>query len=89
MNYKKFLYVKIINQKTIYYKYSNKSLLLILESNNLFVENNCRSGYCGLCKATLLSGRIKYLKKKIIGYTSKNEILLCSCKATSNLVIKI
>lgn len=63
------------------------SLLTGLESQGLVLEYQCREGYCGVCRACLLRGEVCYIRKPLASL-QQNEILLCSCKAKSDLEIK-
>ncbi len=48
--------------------------------------SECRNGYCGACKTTLLSGQVRYLTPPI-AYTRPGEILPCCCTPVSDLLL--
>ncbi|WAI12052.1 MAG: class I ribonucleotide reductase maintenance protein YfaE [Buchnera aphidicola (Macrosiphum albifrons)] len=81
--------IEIINiKKKIIYK--KKTLLFVLELNNINIEYQCRSGYCGMCRIELIKGEIFYLKKQPMAALFKeSEIFPCCCQPNGNIVIKI
>ncbi|QIQ42164.1 MAG: 2Fe-2S iron-sulfur cluster binding domain-containing protein [Buchnera aphidicola (Microlophium carnosum)] len=77
-----------INKKILYKK--NISLLFVLKLNNINIEYQCRSGYCGICRIELVRGKIFYLiKQPIAALFKEKEIFPCCCKPNGNIVIKI
>lgn len=86
----KYPIIKIINlQKTIFYK-KNLSLLSVLKINNIYIEHQCCSGYCGICRVELIHGQVFYLiKQPMAALLKKQDILTCCCKPYSNIIIKI
>jgi len=95
MNLKSFNYkmtdsiIEIINLKKIFYK-TNNSILSILESNNINLEYQCRSGYCGMCRIELVKGKVFYfIKQPVAALFKKQEIFPCCCKPNGNIIIKI
>ncbi|QCI20143.1 MAG: class I ribonucleotide reductase maintenance protein YfaE [Buchnera aphidicola (Brevicoryne brassicae)] len=82
--------IEIINIKTkISYK-KNTSLLSILELNNIRVEYQCRSGYCGVCRIELIKGHIIYsIKQPIAALLTKKDIFPCCCQPNGHIVINI
>ncbi|QCI15869.1 class I ribonucleotide reductase maintenance protein YfaE [Buchnera aphidicola] len=85
-----FSIINIINiKKNIIYKKTNL-LLLILELNNVNIEYQCRSGYCGLCRIELIKGKIFYsIKQPMAALFKKREIFPCCCQPDGNIIIKI
>lgn len=55
-----------------------QSLLEVLESHQVAVEFQCRSGYCGACRLRLLSGQVKY-RHAPLALIQPGEILPCCC----------
>jgi len=95
MNLKSFNYkmtdsiIEIINLKKIFYK-KNHSILSILELNNINLEYQCRSGYCGMCRIELVQGKVLYfIKQPMAALSKKQEIFPCCCKPRGNIIIKI
>ncbi|CAL4320676.1 Uncharacterized ferredoxin-like protein YfaE [Buchnera aphidicola (Hyalopterus amygdali)] len=81
--------IEILNQKKIKYK-KKTSLLKILEYNNIKIEYQCRSGYCGTCRIQILKGNISYsIKKPIAALFKRKEIFPCCCEPEGNIIIKI
>ena len=55
-----------------------ESLLDGLERTGHEVEYQCRSGYCGVCRLTLLEGEVSY-DEPPLAYVGQSEILPCCC----------
>lgn len=65
------------------------SLLTLLESKKIYkIDNNCRSGFCGICKIKILKGKVNYIINPI-AYIKKNEILPCCCRIKKSIVLKL
>lgn len=64
------------------------SILNYLIANKIVVNFHCADGYCGMCHSVLESGEV-YTSNKAIGYTPKNEFLICCSKPISDITIKI
>lgn len=65
------------------------SLLTLLESKKIFsIENNCREGFCGVCRTNIIKGKVNYIIKPI-AYIQKNEILPCCCKAKESITLNL
>ena len=60
------------------------TLLDELENQGLDINYSCRSGFCGACKATLLSGDVTKKEKSLVKL-AKDEILTCCSQATSDV----
>ncbi|QCI23732.1 2Fe-2S iron-sulfur cluster binding domain-containing protein [Buchnera aphidicola (Macrosiphoniella sanborni)] len=82
--------IKIINvQKKIIYK-DNISLLSVLQINKVYIEYQCCSGYCGICRIELIKGKVFYLiKQPMAALLKKKDILPCCCKPYGDIIIKI
>ncbi|URJ33132.1 class I ribonucleotide reductase maintenance protein YfaE [Candidatus Blochmannia vicinus] len=66
-----------------------RSLLEALEIHRIPLLNyQCRSGYCGSCRALLIKGKVQYHKEPL-GYTSSNEILTCCCVPIEHIILKL
>ena len=55
-----------------------ESLLDGLERTGHDVEYQCRSGYCGVCRLTLLAGEVSY-DEPPLAYVGQSEVLPCCC----------
>lgn len=64
------------------------SLLRCLESNKIDAAYQCREGYCGACRATLISGEVNY-NEEPLAFVRDGEILLCCCKPNGDISIKL
>lgn len=77
-----------ISKKIIFIDNNNISLIKILESENIYVENQCREGFCGICRTKIIQGKVFYTKKPI-AFINKNEILPCCCRLKKSIVIDL
>jgi ferredoxin len=66
---------------------AKKSLLLELEERNILPNYSCRQGHCGVCVAKLIDGKV--LTNNVLYPLDNDDILLCSTKPTTDLVLKI
>lgn len=64
------------------------SLLSQIESLGFNPEYQCRSGYCGGCRARLISGKISYPQQPL-ALIHPDEILLCFCRVESDITLDI
>lgn len=64
-----------------------ESLLDGLERTGHDVEYQCRSGYCGVCRLTLLAGEVTYADPPL-AYIGQSEILPCCCQVTEPIRIE-
>ncbi len=67
---------------------SSESILEALEKNGIYIDSQCREGYCGVCRCKRISGEVKYAKEPI-AYINDGEVLACSAAPLSDLVIKL
>ncbi|WP_336244811.1 2Fe-2S iron-sulfur cluster-binding protein [Shewanella sp. SG41-4] len=59
---------------------------LLKDLNDTF-SFSCKSGFCGQCKSTLISGKV-LLTQTPIAILADDEILPCCCKSVTTLLIK-
>ncbi len=71
---------------TLHTRSEHKTLLETMEANGIQAEYHCRDGHCGACRCTLISGEVEYLQAPL-AFLNQGEILPCSCKAKTDLVI--
>ncbi|MDP2608778.1 MULTISPECIES: class I ribonucleotide reductase maintenance protein YfaE [unclassified Oceanobacter] len=64
------------------------NLLESLEAQQIDVHFQCREGYCGSCRAQLLSGEVHYANDPL-AWLNEGEILLCCCIPRSDVKIKL
>lgn len=67
---------------------SENCLLDVLESHNVPVEYQCRSGYCGACRMTLLKGEVAYHQQPL-AFINEGEILPCCCMPVMDIELAI
>lgn len=63
-----------------------ESLLEGLERTGHQVEYQCRSGYCGMCRLTLLHGEVTYPEAPL-AFINPGEVLPCCCKVTGQVSV--
>jgi ferredoxin len=76
------------NSQCIKFDAGCPSLLQCLESQNIDVAFQCREGYCGACRATLVSGKVDY-NEEPLAFVREGEILLCCSKPNGNISINL
>lgn len=77
------------NQKSIlFFEANDKTLLDCLDKNNIASEYNCKEGFCGACRTTLISGSVLYNIEPLASIRS-DEILTCCSKPNSDIQIDI
>ena len=57
---------------------------------NLVFEHSCKTGQCGVCKTTLLSGEVKEVQQQISLLEkdkANNQILTCCCSPVTDILI--
>ena len=67
---------------------TSQTLLAQLEAHNIQLPTQCRNGYCGSCRVTMVSGQVEY-QQEPLACLNQNEILPCCCQAKSDLVIEL
>ncbi|NKI75510.1 2Fe-2S ferredoxin-like protein [Dickeya sp. CFBP 2040] len=60
------------------------SLLEALESQQVPVEYQCRSGYCGACRLRLIKGKVAY-RETPLACLQRGEILPCCCMPLNDI----
>jgi ferredoxin len=75
-------------QPVILFDGKHSSLLEALESKKVKVFSECRNGFCGACKTTVISGEVSYLTTPLAELKA-NECLPCCCVPESDLNLKL
>lgn len=70
------------------YPADSNNLLEVLEQHKIPIEYQCRSGYCGSCRVTLLKGEVDYLVSPL-AFIQHNEILACCCYPCGDIEIDL
>ncbi len=74
--------------RTVKHSAQSPSLLHTLESENIDVQYHCREGFCGACRATLVSGDVDYPNEPL-AYIRDGEVLLCCAKIDQDIEIDV
>ncbi|HHI9467104.1 TPA: FAD-binding oxidoreductase [Legionella anisa] len=92
-------FIKADARAMVSFRKSNKTvpilpdhtLLEIAEANSITIDNACRTGQCGLCKVTLLSGEVTMACEDALSKEDKQQglILACQAKATQNIEVDV
>ncbi|MBQ4832365.1 2Fe-2S ferredoxin-like protein [Pseudoalteromonas sp. MMG010] len=72
----------------IEFKAGDQCALQCLETKKIPVSYQCREGYCGACRATLIAGNVHY-NEEPLAFVREGEILLCCCKPNGAITINI
>lgn len=83
-NLKKTFKIKFIYNNNVFYP-----ILKTLEKNNISINYQCRSGYCGSCRVILKKGSIQYHKYPLASRIFSREIFVCCCYPIEDIVLKI
>jgi ferredoxin len=67
---------------------SQANLLDALEQANQPMNYQCREGFCGACRCTLVSGSIQYLYEPL-AFVRKGEFLPCCSVPDSDIDIEL
>ncbi|MGX9460080.1 class I ribonucleotide reductase maintenance protein YfaE [Shewanella sp. A14] len=92
MTYKKLFnkapIVSLKGQPVILFDGQHSSLLEALESKKVKVFSECRNGFCGACKTTLISGEVNYFSEPLAELKS-DECLPCCCVPDGDVNLKL
>jgi ferredoxin len=80
--------VSLKGQPIILFDGQHSSLLEALESKKVNVFSECRNGFCGACKTTVISGEVNYLSEPLAELKS-DECLPCCCVPNGDLNLKL
>lgn len=64
------------------------SLLASLERQQVALEYQCRSGFCGACRCRLLRGRVSY-RQPPLAFLQADEILPCCCQVQQDIELDL
>ncbi|GGB43019.1 ferredoxin [Oceanisphaera marina] len=67
---------------------AGETLLEGLERTGHAVEYQCRSGYCGACRTTILSGEVRY-QSTPLAFVATGDILPCCCRPQGDVVLEV
>ncbi len=63
------------------------TVLQQLERKGYRIPFQCREGYCGACRLTLIKGRVEYPEEPL-AFRGANEVLACSCRVVVDVVVE-
>jgi ferredoxin len=86
--FKKAPIVSLKGQPVILFDGQHSSLLAALESKKVQVFSECRNGFCGACKTTVISGEVSYITEPLAELKA-NECLPCCCVPETDLNLKL
>ncbi|ART79045.1 class I ribonucleotide reductase maintenance protein YfaE [Oceanisphaera avium] len=78
----------IITQATRFELQAGESLLEGLERTGHAVEYQCRSGYCGSCRTSIISGQVSYPTAPL-AFVAAGEILPCCAKPEGKVILDV
>ena len=67
---------------------AGESLLEGLERTGHAVEYQCRGGYCGSCRTTILSGEVSYADSPL-AFIAAGEVLPCYARPEGAVVLDV
>nr|WP_087020034.1 class I ribonucleotide reductase maintenance protein YfaE [Thaumasiovibrio subtropicus] len=74
-----------INQgEEVVYLDTEDNLLESLAEQGIDAEAQCKDGFCGSCKCTMLEGEVEYTQSAL-AFVMPDEILPCICKPLTSL----
>jgi ferredoxin len=81
---------RILIENTLEFEYGMEfSLLDSIEAQSLDIDYNCRAGFCGSCKADLLSGKVEYIQQPDpVSPLQEGEILTCCCRPSADVELR-
>lgn len=68
---------------------SSGTLLELAEANGVEPDFVCRSGMCHSCLSVILDGGFEYIHDGVVTPMGDDEVLICSARPTSDLVIDV
>lgn len=68
--------------------FDSSSILTHIIKNLFNIHFECRSGYCGACRAKLISGEVQYINDPL-AFINKGEFLTCCTIPKTDLIIEI
>ena len=82
--------VNVLEEQYQFPCYNNKTILEVIEDNNLYIPNRCHIGICGLCKTKLINGKVKVVNdRRSQSDIDRNIICPCSSYPMSDIEITI
>lgn len=66
----------------------HQSLLEQVEAAGITTNAQCRDGFCGACRVELIEGHVEYCTEPL-AVLNEDQILLCACRATTEVKIKL
>lgn len=63
------------------------TVLQQLERKGYRIPFQCREGYCGACRMTLIKGRVAYPEEPL-AFCGAGEVLACSCQVVVDVTVE-
>lgn len=79
---------KVTTQALSFELQAGESLLEGLERTGHAVEYQCRGGYCGSCRTTIIRGEVSY-QSTPLAFIAAGEVLPCCARPKGELVLDI
>lgn len=79
---------RVCTQASSFELRAGETLLEGLERTGHAVEYQCRSGYCGACRTTLVAGEVSY-QSTPLAFVAAGDILPCCCRPQGEVVLDI
>lgn len=81
--------MSVITTQTLSFELrAGESLLEGLERTGHAVEYQCRGGYCGACRTSIISGEVSY-QDSPLAFIAAGEILPCCSRPNGAVVLDI
>jgi len=77
-------------EKKLFESTANESILSAALRAGLFFEYSCKNGQCGVCKTTLLEGKVEEIQPQLAltkNDLAENKILTCCCTPKAGILI--
>ncbi|EGR4214457.1 2Fe-2S iron-sulfur cluster binding domain-containing protein [Vibrio cholerae] len=66
---------------------STRTVLSLLDEEHVKLERQCKEGFCGMCRCTLLQGQVSYTTPPL-AYLRAGEILACCSVPKTQVTIQ-
>lgn len=79
---------KVRTQDICFELQAGETLLDGLERTGHAIEYQCRGGYCGSCRTSLITGRVRY-QQTPLAFVASGEILPCCCRPEGEIQLDV
>lgn len=67
-------------------EFKSASILMHIIENQLNIHFECQQGYCGACRAKLISGEVSYINDPL-AFLMEGDFLTCSTLPKSDVIV--